>query len=192
MTHIIEGDHQSPYLIYGITGSGKTEVYISLTRWMLSQGRSVLIMVPEIALTSQIARRFISHFGAENIALWHSNLADGEKALTWRQLQSGQLRILIGARSAIWVPMKNPGLILIDEEHEGAFKQDAPAPRYHAKTLALEWARRHHAKVVLGSATPELVSYYHAFAQKTPASFAGAFRWCHCRFGGCSHCGYET
>lgn len=156
------GDNMAPYLLYGVTGSGKTEVYMSLARRTLEEGRSVLVMVPEIALTSQIARRFISHFGAENIALWHSNLSDGEKADTWQKLRSGELKILIGARSAIWAPMKNLGMILIDEEHEGSYKQDSPAPRYHAKTLALELARRTGAKVVLGSATPEVASFYEA------------------------------
>lgn len=159
---VVQGDSSSPYLLYGVTGSGKTEVYMALARQALEQGRSVLVMVPEIALTSQIARRFIEHFGVENIALWHSNLSDGEKADTWNQLRDGQLKILIGARSAVWAPMKRLGLILIDEEHEGSYKQDSPAPRYNAKTLAEELARRHGAKLVLGSATPEISTFYRA------------------------------
>jgi primosomal protein N' (replication factor Y) len=162
MDTVIQGDNEHPYLLYGITGSGKTEVYMSLTRHALSQGQSVLIMVPEIALTSQIARRFINHFGSENIALWHSNLSDGEKADTWRRMHTGELKILIGARSAIWAPLKNLALILIDEEHETSYKQDSPAPRYHSKTLALELAKRVGAKVVLGSATPEIATFYQA------------------------------
>jgi len=162
MDAVVNGDHSEPYLLYGVTGSGKTEVYMSLTRQAIAQGQSVLIMVPEIALTSQIARRFINHFGSENIALWHSNLSDGEKADTWRRMQSGELKILIGARSAIWAPIKNLSLILMDEEHESSFKQDSPAPRYHAKTLAMELARRTGAKVVLGSATPEISTFYQA------------------------------
>lgn len=162
MDTVVNGDSQEPYLLYGITGSGKTEVYMSMTRDALSKGQSVLMMVPEIALTSQIARRFINHFGSENIALWHSNLSDGEKADTWRRMQTGELKILIGARSAVWAPMKNLSLILIDEEHENSFKQDSPAPRYNAKTLALELARRTGAKVVLGSATPEISTFYQA------------------------------
>lgn len=160
MDTVINGDSEEPYLLYGITGSGKTEVYMSMTRHALERGKSVLMMVPEIALTSQIARRFINHFGAENIALWHSNLSDGEKADTWQKLRNGELKILIGARSAIWAPMKDLALILIDEEHEGSFKQDSPAPRYNAKTVALELARRTGAKVVLGSATPEISTFY--------------------------------
>ena len=162
MDTVIQGDSAHPYLLYGITGSGKTEVYMSMTRHALSQGQSVLIMVPEIALTSQIARRFINHFGSENIALWHSNLSDGEKADTWRRMHTGELKILIGARSAIWAPLKNLALILIDEEHETSYKQDSPEPRYHAKTLALELAKRVGAKVVLGSATPEVSTFYEA------------------------------
>lgn len=166
MDTVVNGDSQEPYLLYGITGSGKTEVYMSMTRHALERGKAVLMMVPEIALTSQIARRFINHFGSENIALWHSNLSDGEKADTWQKLRNGELKILIGARSAIWAPMKDLELILIDEEHEGSFKQDSPAPRYNAKTLALELARRTGAKVVLGSATPEISTYYQAQQDK--------------------------
>lgn len=162
MDAVVNGDSEQPYLLYGITGSGKTEVYMSMTRHALERGKSVLMMVPEIALTSQIARRFINHFGSENIALWHSNLSDGEKADTWQKLRNGELKILIGARSAIWAPMNDLELILIDEEHEGSFKQDSPAPRYNAKTLALELARRTGAKVVLGSATPEISTFYQA------------------------------
>jgi primosomal protein N' (replication factor Y) len=162
MDTVVNGDSEQPYLLYGITGSGKTEVYMSMTRDALERGKSVLIMVPEIALTSQIARRFINHFGSENIALWHSNLSDGEKADTWQKLRDGELKILIGARSAIWAPLKDLDLILIDEEHESSYKQDSPAPRYNAKTLALELARRSGAKVVLGSATPEISTFYQA------------------------------
>lgn len=161
---VLNGDSVEPYLLYGVTGSGKTEVYMSLAHQMVAQGRSVMVMVPEIALTSQIARRFIRHFGPENVALWHSNLSDGEKADTWRKLQQGSPPILIGARSAIWAPMQNLGLILIDEEHEGSYKQDSPEPRYDARVLALELARRKGIQVVLGSATPELGTFYRAKA----------------------------
>jgi primosomal protein N' (replication factor Y) len=161
---VLNGDGDEPYLLYGVTGSGKTEVYMSLARAVVEQGRTVLVMVPEIALTSQIARRFITHFGPGNVALWHSNLSDGEKADTWRKLQQGEPPILIGARSAIWAPMRNLGLILIDEEHEGSFKQDSPEPRYDARILALELARRQDVKVVMGSATPDLGAFYRARA----------------------------
>ncbi len=149
----------APFLLFGVTGSGKTEVYMSLAEQTLAQGRAVLVLVPEIALTSQIARRFVDHFGAENIALWHSNLSEGERADTWRRLMAGGLRIVIGARSAIFAPLQNLGLIVIDEEHDGSYKQESPAPRYHARTLAEELARRHDARLVLGSATPDIGSF---------------------------------
>lgn len=159
---VLEGNPESPYLLYGVTGSGKTEVYLTLTERMLTQGKSVLMMVPEIALTSQISKRFIERFGIEHIALWHSNLSAGEKADTWRRVASGELRIVIGARSAIFTPLQDVGLIMLDEEHDGSFKQDSPAPRYDAKVLALELARRCGAKVVMGSATPDPVSFSQA------------------------------
>lgn len=177
MDAVIAGDNTAPYLLYGITGSGKTEVYMSMARYMLEEGQSVLVMVPEIALTSQIARRFIAHFGSENIALWHSNLSDGEKADTWQKLRNGEMKILIGARSAVWAPMKRLGLIIMDEEHESSYKQDSPAPRYNAKTLAMELARRTGARVVLGSATPEVATYYESRRDKRvlllPERFGG-------------------
>jgi primosomal protein N' (replication factor Y) len=159
---VLNGDSDSPYLLYGVTGSGKTEVYLTLAEQVLRQGQSVMMMVPEIALTSQISKRFIERFGIEQIALWHSNLSAGEKADTWRRVASGDLRIVIGARSAIFTPVQQLGLILIDEEHDGSFKQDSPAPRYHAKSLALELARRTGAKVVCGSATPDPMAFYHS------------------------------
>ncbi len=151
-----------PLLLHGVTGSGKTEVYMSLTEETLTQGKSVLIMVPEIALTSQIARRFTERFGQENIALWHSNLSEGERADTWRRLARGDLKIIIGARSAVFAPLKNLGLIIMDEQHDASFKQESPAPRYHARTLAEERAKRFGARLVMGSATPDVADYYGA------------------------------
>lgn len=152
-------------VIYGVTGSGKTEVYLSLTQKILEAGESVIVMVPEIALTSQLSRRFIECFGKNNIALWHSKLSAGEKADTWRRLANGELRIVIGARSAIWSPMQQLGLIIMDEAHDNSFKQDSPAPRYHAKTVAQERARREGAALVLGSATPDISDYHLALQQ---------------------------
>ncbi len=151
-----------PLLLYGITGSGKTEVYMTLAEKTLAQGKSVLIMVPEIALTSQIARRFVERFGQENIALWHSNLSEGERVDTWRRLARGELKIIIGARSAVFAPLKNLGLIIMDEQHDASFKQESPAPRYHAQTLAEERARRTGSRLVMGSATPDVANYYWA------------------------------
>jgi primosomal protein N' (replication factor Y) len=144
------------FWLYGVTGSGKTEVYLALTESALAAGRSALILVPEIALTSHLARRFIERFGRDNLALWHSNLSEGEKRDTWRRLRSGELRIVIGARSAIFAPLLNMGLIVMDEAHDGSFKQESPAPRYDARTLAADLSRRTGAKVVYGSATPDV------------------------------------
>ncbi|MEB3287690.1 MAG: primosomal protein N' [Vampirovibrionales bacterium] len=159
---VMAGDNRHPYLLYGVTGSGKTEVYLHLAQKVLAEGKSVLLMVPEIALTSQLARRFVNFFGVENIALWHSHLSGGEKADTWRRLACGELRIVIAARSGIWAPLQELGLIILDEEHEASFKQDAPVPRYHAKTLAEYRARQSGAKLLLGSATPDISSYRQA------------------------------
>lgn len=174
---VMDGDNRRPYLLYGVTGSGKTEVYLTLARKTLDAGRAVLVMVPEIALTSHIARRFMDYFGKENIALWHSNLSEGERADTWRRLATGELKILIGARSAIWSPMKHIGLIVIDEEHDESYKQDTPAPRYNAKTLAAELAIRSGAKVVMGSATPDVASFRRALESgrvlRLPERFGG-------------------
>lgn len=159
---VMAGDSIEPYLLYGVTGSGKTEVYMTLTEKMLRAGKSVLMLLPEIALTSQISKRFIERFGIDEIALWHSNLSAGEKADTWRRVASGDLRIVIGARSAVFTPLVDLGVIMIDEEHDGSFKQDSPVPRYNAKVLAQELARRSGAKILYGSATPDPSSFYAA------------------------------
>ncbi len=159
---VLAADPGSRYLLYGVTGSGKTEVYLSLTETMLAEGKSVLILVPEISLTSHIAKRFIERFGLDQIALWHSHLSAGEKVDAWRRINQGELRIVIGARSAIFTPVENLGLIVMDEEHDNSFKQESPAPRYHARTLATELAKRSGAKLLLGSATPDVETYRQA------------------------------
>lgn len=159
---IMAAEPVDPYVLYGVTGSGKTEVYLHLTRQTLEQGRAVLVMVPEIALTSQLAKRFIAFFGKENIALWHSHLSAGEKADTWRRLANGQLKILIAARSGVWAPFQNLGMVILDEEHEGSYKQDAPVPRYHARTVAEFRVKQSNARLVLGSATPDVATYHQA------------------------------
>ncbi|MEM0952006.1 MAG: primosomal protein N' [Cyanobacteria bacterium P01_H01_bin.74] len=159
---VLQGDNAQPYLLFGVTGSGKTEVYIRLTQQHLKVGKSVMVLLPEIALTSQIAKRFVQYFGPSAVALWHSNLSQREKITTWNNLKQGLCRIVIGARSAIWTPVDCLGLIIIDEEHETSYKQDAPAPRYNAKIIAQELAKRHGAKLLLGSATPEITTYTQA------------------------------
>ncbi len=155
-------DH-TPWLLHGVTGSGKTEIYLRLIDEALINNRTALLMVPEIALTPQLAERLVKRFG-EQVAVWHSGLSDGERFDTWRRLQNGQLKILLGARSAVLVNMPKLGLIIIDEEHDASYKQTSPSPRYNAKTLALEKAKLNGALVLCGSATPDIVTYY--LAQK--------------------------
>ncbi len=157
---VLDSENGSQHLLYGITGSGKTEVYLALTEATLAVGKSVMILVPEISLTSHIAKRFIQRFGLEQMALWHSHLSAGEKVDAWRRIHRGELKIVIGARSAIFAPVQNLGLIVMDEAHEGSFKQDSPAPRYHARTLAEALTKRTGAKLVLGSATPDIETFY--------------------------------
>jgi primosomal protein N' (replication factor Y) len=151
----------TPWLLHGVTGSGKTEIYLRVIEETLKQGRRALLMVPEIALTPQLAERLVSRFGKQ-VAIWHSALSDGERFDTWRRLQNGEFKILLGARSAILVNMPNLGLIILDEEHDASYKQTSPAPRYSAKTLALEKAKLAQALVLFGSATPDIVTYYQA------------------------------
>ncbi len=152
-----------PWLLHGVTGSGKTEIYLRLIDEALKQNRTALLMVPEIALTPQLADRLVGRFGKQ-VAIWHSGLSEGERFDTWRRLQNGELKILLGARSAVLVNMPALGLIIIDEEHDASYKQTSPAPRYNAKTLAMEKAKRAGALVLCGSATPDIVSFY--LAQK--------------------------
>lgn len=148
-----------PHLLYGVTGSGKTEVYLKLAEKTLSEGKLVLVMVPEISLTSQIAQRFIRYFGQDKVCLWHSQLSAGERADTWRKMVTGEVPILIGARSAVWTPATNLGLIIIDEEHDNSYKQDSPVPRYDARHLSEERIKRFGGKMLLGSATPDVETY---------------------------------
>lgn len=173
---------EQPWLLYGVTGSGKTEVYLALCERALADGHSVMVLVPEIALTSQIAQRFIQRFGWETVALWHSDLSQGERLDAWAMLRRGERRVVIGARSAAFLPMRDLGLIILDEAHDGSFKQESPAPRYHALTLAQERARRSGARLVLGSATPDVAQYWQAHRAgrvvRLPARVAGRDRAC--------------
>lgn len=153
-------DDPGPLLLYGVTGSGKTEVYFQVMQQVLAQGKTVIFLVPEITLTSQISARMIARFGPEAVGIWHSALSDGERLDIWRRIHSGTIKIVLGARSAVFAPLKDLGLIVIDEEHESAYKQDTPAPRYHTRDVAIERARRYNAKVLLGSATPDVTTYY--------------------------------
>lgn len=153
------------FLLYGITGSGKTEIYIHALRETLRQGRDGLILVPEIALTPQTVRRFHLVFG-DQIAVIHSRLSDRERYDAWSALQKGEKRIAIGARSAVFAPLRDPGLIIIDEEHDPSYKQEDPAPRYHARETAIMRAWINNAVIMTGSATPSLPSLQASAAGK--------------------------
>ncbi|MCW5912671.1 MAG: primosomal protein N' [Cyclobacteriaceae bacterium] len=148
-------------LLQGVTGSGKTEIYIDLTRKALDGGSQVLLLLPEIALTTQIVQRLKKMFGSE-MGVYHSKFSDNERVEVWNGVLTGRFRFVVGVRSAIFLPFDNLGLIIADEEHDASYKQQDPAPRYHARDVALVMAQIHHAKVLLGSATPSAESIYHA------------------------------
>ncbi|MDD4320184.1 MAG: primosomal protein N' [Acidaminococcaceae bacterium] len=156
---ITEGKYQT-FLLQGITGSGKTEVYLRLAEKAVAAGKQAMVLVPEIALTGQIIKRFKSWFG-NKVAVAHSKLSPGERADVWQRMHSGQADILIGVRSAVFSPFAHLGLIILDEEHEYTYKQEE-RPNYHARKVALERAELAQVPVVLGSATPDLESYYKA------------------------------
>ena len=143
------------YLLHGVTGSGKTEVYMEIIDNYLKQGKTAIVLVPEISLTPQMVNRFQSRFG-KKIAALHSALSDGEKYDEWRRIYRKEANIVIGARSAIFAPLENIGVIIIDEEHSDSYKQSDPNPRYNAKDVALIRAKYHNCSVLLGSATPSL------------------------------------
>ena len=151
---VINGN-RDVYLIHGVTGSGKTEVYMEIIDFYLKQGKSSIVLVPEISLTPQMLNRFRKRFG-ERIAALHSALSDGEKYDEWRRIIKGDASIVIGARSAIFAPLTNIGVIIIDEEHSESYKQSDPSPRYNAKDIALIRGKNHKCPVILGSATPSL------------------------------------
>ena len=150
----------TPFLLHGVTGSGKTEVYLRAAAWCLRHGRSAIVLVPEIALASQMLRRFTARFGDE-VAVIHSALPDAERLAAWQAVAEGSARIVVGPRSALFAPVRDLGLVVLDEEHESAYKQDAE-PRYHARALAEHLARGFGAVVVLGSATPAVETYQRA------------------------------
>ncbi|HCA80520.1 MAG TPA: primosomal protein N' [Bacteroidetes bacterium] len=153
------------FLLHGITGSGKTQVYIESIRRALAQGKNAIVLVPEISLTPQTVRRFKSHFGTD-VAVMHSQMSIGERYDTWRLARAGKIRIVIGPRSAIFAPLASIGLIVVDEEHESSYKQYDSSPRYHARDVAIVRASMNNAVVILGSATPSAESYYNALNGK--------------------------
>ncbi|MBG1243183.1 primosomal protein N' [Nostoc sp. NZL] len=145
-------------LLHGVTGSGKTEVYLQAIAPLLNQGKSALVLVPEIGLTPQLTDRFRARFG-NKVSVYHSALSDGERYDTWRQMLAGEPQVVIGTRSAVFAPLPNLGLIILDEEHDSSFKQDSPIPTYHARTVAQWRAELENCPLVLGSATPSLESW---------------------------------
>ncbi|MEH7349858.1 primosomal protein N' [Gottfriedia acidiceleris] len=148
------------HLLHGVTGSGKTEVYLQTIQEVLSEGKEAIVLVPEISLTPQIVGRFKSRFG-NDVAVLHSGLSIGEKYDEWRKIQRKEVKVVVGARSAIFAPFENIGMIIIDEEHETTYKQDEH-PRYHARDIAIWRGEYHHCPIVLGSATPTLESFARA------------------------------
>jgi primosomal protein N' (replication factor Y) len=146
-------------LLHGVTSSGKTQVYIRLMEEYILQGKQVLYLLPEIALTSQVIRRLQKHFGGY-IAIYHSKFSPNERVEIWNKVKSGEVKILLGARSSLFLPFADLGLVIVDEEHDPSFKQQDPAPRYHARDAVIYYASKLGAHVLLGSATPSIETYY--------------------------------
>ena len=157
----IDNNRYEQFLLYGVTGSGKTEVYLQLIDKAVKEEKSAIVLVPEISLTPQMLDRFISRFGKEKIAVLHSKLSIGERHDEWERIQEGKTNIVIGARSAIFAPVKNLGIIIIDEEHDSSYKSEA-SPKYNAKEVAKKIAKEAKIPLLLGSATPDLTTFYNA------------------------------
>lgn len=156
----VSDDRHETFLLHGVTGSGKTEIYLQTIDHALQKGKEAIVLVPEISLTPQMVQRFKERFGS-NVAVLHSGLSTGEKYDEWRKIHRKEVKLVVGARSAVFAPFENLGMIIIDEEHESSYKQEE-MPRYHAKDVAIERAKRHRCPVVLGSATPSLETYARA------------------------------
>ena len=165
LTQILALTGYTEALLHGVTGSGKTEVYLQAIAPLLQQGKSALVLVPEIGLTPQLTDRFQARFGNQ-VCVYHSALSDGERYDTWRQMLRGEPQVVIGTRSAIFAPLSSLGLIVLDEEHDSSFKQDQPAPCYHARTVAQWRAELAQCPLVLGSATPSLESWVRCGGQE--------------------------
>lgn len=156
---------QSVTLLHGVTSSGKTQIYIRMIEEQLAKGKNVLFLLPEIALTTQITERLKLYFGKQ-LGVYHSKFSDNERAEIWQKVIKGEYKVVVGARSSVFLPFQDLGLIIVDEEHESSYKQYEPAPRYHARDAAVYLASTFGAKVLLGSATPSIESYYNAKAGK--------------------------
>jgi primosomal protein N' (replication factor Y) len=157
--------NKSVCLLHGVTSSGKTQLYIKLIEAEFKKGKQILYLLPEIALTAQVIRRLQKHFGG-NIAIYHSKFNNQERIELWNKIRTGEINIVLGARSALFLPFKNLGLIIVDEEHDSSYKQQDPAPRYNARDAAIYYASLFNAKVLLGSATPSVESYFNAKQDK--------------------------
>jgi primosomal protein N' (replication factor Y) len=163
-SHINRGKF-SCHLIFGVTGSGKTEIYLKAIEETLNKGKSVIYLVPEISLTSNIAYILLSNFPDYEIGIYHSKIPQSLRYKLWENALNGNLKILVGARSGLFLPMKNLGLIIVDEEHENSYKQE-DKPRYHGRDCAIMKGKFHNATVILGSGTPSVISYYNALKGK--------------------------
>jgi primosomal protein N' (replication factor Y) len=160
-----EFKHKDVVLLHGVTSSGKTQIYIRLIEEMIAGGKQVLYLLPEIALTTHIIERLRVYFGA-NIGIYHSRFNDNERVEVWQKVLNNEYKVVLGARSAVFLPFQDLGLIIVDEEHETSYKQYDPAPRYNARDAAIFLANMHKGKVLLGSATPSFESYYNARMKK--------------------------
>ena len=164
-----------PILLNGITGSGKTEIYFKAMKKVLDEGKNVLFLAPEIALASQLTLRMIRRFNPEEIAIWHSSISEGEKFDVWNKLRDNKIRIIVGARSAVFAPLNNIGLVIIDEEHENTYKQTSPAPRYDARLVAEKICEINNATLIKGSATPDVSSYFKALSMDSLITLENRF-----------------
>jgi primosomal protein N' (replication factor Y) (superfamily II helicase) len=160
----LDDGRYAAFLLHGVTGSGKTEIYIRAMRAAVAKGKSALMLVPEISLTPMFARRLRAHFG-DAVAILHSSLSDGERLDEWNRIRQGEARVCIGARSGVFAPMENIGLIVVDEEHEASYKQEE-TPRYHGRDTAIMRAHLADAVIILGSATPSMESFHNAHTGK--------------------------
>lgn len=151
----------TPILIHGVTGSGKTEIYLRCIEKVLEQGKAAIVLVPEISLTQQTVERFVSRFG-NKVAVTHSRLSDGERYDQWTRARRGEISVMIGPRSAVFTPFENLGIIVIDEEHETTYKADQQSPKYDTREVAVKLGELYKCQVILGSATPSIISYYKA------------------------------
>ena len=165
VSKIIDQNEHKQFLLYGVTGSGKTEVYLQLIDKVIKSNKSAIILVPEISLTPQMLDRFISRFGKEQIAVLHSKLSIGERHDEWERIKEEKAKIVIGARSAIFAPVKNLGIIIIDEEHDSSYKSEA-TPKYNAKEIAKKIAQEEKIPLLLGSATPDITTFYNSDNRK--------------------------